>query len=60
MIHRERRFKRLFVGTQRTMLGDYRGMTLDFGVDGLIFVEIQIYTAKKRGNIYIARYPLYF
>ena len=60
MAHRERRFKRIFVGIEKNRTEEFAGVKLDCGVDELFYFEIGIYPKRRRICVYLAREPLYF
>lgn len=60
MTYWERRLWRSYIGRQRKPFGEYRGLMLALGIDGLFDIELNIYTDKKRAHISIAREPRYY
>lgn len=60
MTYRERRLWRIYIGGQRKPFGEYRGLMLALGINGLFDIELNIYTDKKRAHISIAREPRYY
>lgn len=60
MIYREKRLGRIYIGRQRKPFGEYRGLMLALGIDGLFDIELNIYTDKKRAYISISREPRYY
>lgn len=60
MTYRERRLWRIYIGMQRKPFGEYRGLMLALGIDGLFDIELNIYTDKKRAHISIAREPRHY
>ena len=60
MIYREKRLCRIYIGRQPNPSGEYKGLMLALGIDGIFDIELNIYTDKKRAHISIAREPRYY